>query len=464
MAAGAVAFSKYAWAQDNVGGFPTVRVPKGQRKFSSQAVEDLIATVQRGMKNKEMAWLFGNCFPNTLDTTVDFEMLNGRPDTYVITGDIDAMWLRDSSAQVYPYLPLCKKDPQLDLLIQGVINRQAKCIIKDPYANAFYKDENKISEWKSDITDMKPGVHEHKWEVDSLCYPIRLAYGYWKETGKTAPFDEQWKQAMRTIIKTFKAEQRKDGTSPYSFQRVTSWTADAVPMNGKGNPVKGNGLICSTFRPSDDATYFPYLIPSNFFALEAMRQLHELYIKAVPDTELAATAQQLDAEIKQGLIACAITYHHSFGNVLGFETNGYGSYSLMDDANIPSLLSIPYLLPEDSFLPWKEAVQNTRHYVLSNENPFYVKGKAAEGNGSPHTDKDYIWPLSVIMRGLTAQSDEELSKCLAMLQHSHGGKGFMHESFDKDDATKYTRSWFAWANTLFGELIWKTYRDKPGLL
>ena len=227
--------------------FPAVRIPEAKRKFKSPAVEKTIAQVQSSIGNKEIAWMFGNCFPNTLDTTVDFEVVNGRPDTYVITGDIDAMWLRDSSAQVYPYLPLMPEDPQLQQLIAGVINRQTKCILLDPYANAFYKDANKVSEWKSDLTDMKPGVHERKWEVDSLCYPIRLAYGYWKVSKDTVPFDDQWQKAIALTVQTFREQQRKDGQGPYHFQRRTETQTDTVAGRGYGNPGKPVGLIHSTF-------------------------------------------------------------------------------------------------------------------------------------------------------------------------------------------------------------------------
>ena len=203
LATAGILMSNYSfakWQSD----FPLVRTLESQRKFKSQAVEKLIAEIKNKIGNKEIAWLFENCFPNTLDTTVDFEIINGKPDTFVITGDIDAMWLRDSSAQVWPYLPLMKEDKNLQELIKGVINRQVKCILKDPYANAFYKDETKISEWKDDKTLMLPGVHERKWEIDSLCYPIRLAHGYWKETGDTSPFDAQWKEAMKLVVKTSK--------------------------------------------------------------------------------------------------------------------------------------------------------------------------------------------------------------------------------------------------------------------
>ncbi|HEV2452910.1 MAG TPA: glycoside hydrolase family 125 protein, partial [Verrucomicrobiae bacterium] len=184
--------------------FPVVRIPESQRKFRSPAVEKAIRDVQASIGNKELAWMFGNCFPNTLDTTVDFQMVDGKPDTYVITGDIDAMWLRDSSSQVWPYLPLMKDDPQLQQMIAGVIYRQTRCILLDPYANAFYKDPNKISPWKTDFTEMKPGVHERKWEIDSLCFPIRLAHGYWTTSGDTTPFDEKWREAVLLVLKTFR--------------------------------------------------------------------------------------------------------------------------------------------------------------------------------------------------------------------------------------------------------------------
>jgi meiotically up-regulated gene 157 (Mug157) protein len=442
--------------------FAVVRTLPGNRKFSSAAVEEIIAAVQKNAGNKEIAWMFGNCFPNTLDTTVDFTVTNGKPDTYVITGDIDAMWLRDSTAQVWPYIPLCHKDKALQQLIAGVINRQTKCILLDPYANAFYKDENKISEWKDDLTDMKPGIHERKWEIDSLCYPVRLAYGYWKETGDTAPFDENWKQAVRNILKTFKEQQRFTGKGPYSFQRTTAWATDGVPLSGYGYPAKPNGLICSTFRPSDDSTLFSYLIPSNFFAVEILGYLQQLCtLPAINEPKIAAEALALQTQVKAALQKHGIIQHPQFGKIIAFEVNGFGSFHFMDDANVPSLLSLPYL---GAFKASDPLYLNTRKVVLSENNPFFYKGKAAEGVGGPHTGADTIWPMSIILRGITSTSDAEISKCMSMIQSTHAGTGFIHESIHKDDATKFTRPWFAWANTLFGEFIWKVYRERKQLL
>src|SRR5450432_1604102 len=442
--------------------FPVVRVPYDKRKFHSKAVEAAIAAFQAKVSNRELGWLFENCFPNTLDTTVDFEMINNKPDTYVITGDIDAMWLRDSTAQVWPYLSLIKSDEKLQQLIAGVINRQSKCILKDPYANAFYKDENKISEWKhTDITEMKPGTHERKWEIDSLCYPIRLSHKYWQLTGDTTPFDNRWKETIALIVKTFKEQQRKNGEGPYTFQRNTAWATDGVPLGGYGYPVKPVGLICSMFRPSDDATIFPYLIPSNFFAVVPLKQAAAMISKIYKDSALANECLALATEVEKALLQYAIVQHPQLGKVYAYEVNAFGSYNLMDDANVPSLLSLPYL---DAKPVTDPVYQNTRKLILSDNNPFFFKGKAAEGIGGPHAGMDMIWPLSIIMRGLTSNDESEIKKCLTMLVASHAGTGFMHESFHKDDATKFSRKWFAWANTLFGELVLKTYHNKPALL
>ncbi len=270
-----------------------------------------------------------------------------RPHAIIVTvkeKNLDAMWLRDSSAQVWPYLQLCKEDQDLKQLIKGVINRQVKCILKDPYANAFYKDENKISEWKkSDITDMKPGIHERKWEIDSVCYPVRLAYGYWKQTGDASAFDDRWAEAMKLIVKTLKEQQRFNSKGPYSFQRRTAWATDGVPMAGYGYPANPNGLICSMFRPSDDATIYPYLIPSNFFAVVSLKQMAELLKTKGGRQDEIKEAMDLSKQVDDALKAHATVNNGAFAKIYAYETNGFGSYNLMDDANVPSLLSLPYL-------------------------------------------------------------------------------------------------------------------------
>lgn len=442
-------------------GFETKRPPVAERKFTSQAVEETIKRVKAKIADPELAWLFENCFPNTLDTTVDFETINGKPDTYVITGDIDAMWLRDSTAQVWPYLSLAKNDQHLQDMIRGVINRQVKCIHLDRYANAFYKDPSKVSEWKDDLTQMKPGIHERKWEIDSLCYPIRLAHGFWKTTGKADVFDTEWQKAIELTLQTFKEQQRKSGKGPYSFQRTTAWATDGVPLAGYGYPVKPVGLICSMFRPSDDATIYPFLVPSNYFAVVSLAQAAEMLNGIRQNNKLANDCLSLAKEIKSALDQYASIDTGRMGKILAYEVNGFGSFNLMDDANVPSLLSLPYL---NAITKTDPLYVSTRNFVLSDNNPFFFKGSAGEGIGGPHAGIDMIWPLSIIMRGLTSNDGEEVRYCLKVLKNSNAGTGFMHESFNKNDATNFTRKWFAWANTLFGELILHVEAGYPEIL
>lgn len=451
----------YLGAQTSKEIFPIVRIPKGKRNFESKQIESAIKEFQKNVNDKELGWLFNNCFPNTLDTTVTFSKPNGKPDTYVITGDIDAMWLRDSSAQVWPYMQFAGTDKRLKDLIAGVINRQTAYLLKDPYANAFYNNPTKKGEWTSDFTDMLSGVHERKYEIDSLCYPIRLAYNYWKTTADATPFDEDWQRAIKSTLKVFKDQQQKDGTNPYHFQRETSNGTDTRTLKGYGYPVKPVGLICSAFRPSDDATVFSFLIPSNFFAVVSLNQAAEMMLEIAGDLETSKKLKALSIEVDNALKEHAIIEHKKYGKIYAFEIDGFGNHLLMDDANVPSLLSLPYLDAIDVSDP---VYENTRKFVWSKDNPFFFKGKAAEGIGGPHVGMDMIWPMAITMRGLTSTNPQEIKECIQMLKNTHGGTGFMHESFHKDNPKNFSRSWFAWANTLFGELLWKTYNENPQLL
>jgi meiotically up-regulated gene 157 (Mug157) protein len=414
------------------------------------------------MQDPELAWLFENCYPNTLDTTVHFQRKNGLPDTFVITGDIDAMWLRDSSAQVWPYLRLAKDDPALREMLAGLINRQTQCILIDPYANAFMPEPTSapLSWAKDDITDKKPGVGERKWEIDSLCYPIRLAYGYWKCTSDTAPFDKAWREAMRTVVKTFREQQRKSSPGPYKFQRRSETPTETQFLGGYGNPTRPVGLIHSMFRPSDDACLYPLFIPANFFALKCLGWLQEMSVAVADDLALAYECDSLQREISAALTTYGRIATED-GDIWAYEVDGYGNKLFMDDANAPGLLSLAYL----GCCPISDPTYRlTRSRVLSAHNPYFFKGTAAEGIGGPHEGLRMIWPMSIIMRALTSSSDQEISACLLTLKRTHAGTGFMHESFDQDDPAHYTRSWFAWANTLFGELIVTLSETRPHLL
>ncbi len=441
--------------------FSSKRPIISERKFISSAVEDTIEKVKTVIQDEELAWMFENCFPNTLDTTIDFDIIDGKPDTFVITGDIDAMWLRDSTAQVWPYMPLISKDEKLKTLIRGLINRQVKCVLLDPYANAFYKDTTKISKWKSDITQMLPGIHERKWEIDSLCYVIRLANEYYQITKDASIFDEEWDNAMRLIVKTFKTEQRKNNESNYKFSRKTTSVIDSPPFEGTGRPIKPNGLICSMFRPSDDSTLYPFLIPSNIFAVLSLNQLATIYGNVLNENEFATICKELALEVDEAIQKYAVSEHLNFEKIYAYEVDGFGNKLFMDDANVPSLMSLAYL---GAHKTTDKLYQNTRKFLLSDHNPYFLKGKYAEGQASPHTGKSKIWPMGIILRAMTSTDDKEIIKCLKMLKATHANTGFMHEGFNKDNPQDYSRDWFAWANTLFGELILKIYKEHRELL
>ena len=426
------------------------------RLFRSVAVDAKIQEVCSQLTNPKLAWMFANCFPNTLDTTVHFgKDEDGNPRTFVYTGDIHAMWLRDSGAQVWPYVQLANEDPALKEMLAGVINCQFGLICIDPYANAF-NDGPTGTGWQTDRTQMNPNLHERKWEIDSDCYPIRLAYHYWKTTGDTSVFGDTWMTAVRRILQTFREQQRKDGHGPYTFQRRTEAQLDTKSNRGKGNPVRPVGLIASAFRPSDDATTFEFLIPSNFFAVSSLRKAAEILQTVNGEAALAAECRALADDVEAALKKYAVVRHPKYGRIYAFEVDGFGNALMMDDANVPSLLAMAYL---GDVSPRDKVYRNTRRFVWSEDNPYFFKGKAGEGIGGPHIGYDMIWPMSIMMRAFTSDDDAEIRDCLRMLLTTDAGTGFIHESFNKDDAGVYTRDWFAWQNTLFGELILKLISD-----
>lgn len=439
------------------------RPQPADRKFSSPAIETVISMMRSQIADPVLNRMFERCFPNTLDTTVFPGEVEGEPDTFVITGDIDAMWLRDSSAQVWPYLRFAKEDPRLARLLEGVVRRHARLILIDPYANAFTKtiSDPPLSWAVHDNTVMRPGVAERKWEVDSLCYTIRLAHGYWRATGNIDPFHAEWKTAAWKIVETFQVQQRIIGSGPYYFTRKSAAPTDTLALNGYGNPARPVGMIYSMFRPSDDACTYPLFVPANLFAIRSLMQLSELAGRAMRDANLVNACLKLANQVQQAIDTHGIINHPEFGKIWAYEVDGYGNVLMMDDANAPGLLSLPYL---DCVSVADPMYQRTRRFALSPSDPYFFRGKAAEGIGGPHVGLGQIWPLSIILRALTSTDDNEIVTCLQWLRDTTASTDFMHESFDKDDPRKFTRPWFAWANTLFGELILKIAEKRPALL
>ncbi len=390
--------------------------------------------------------LFTNCYTNTLNTTVK-PMGDGT--THVITGDIPAMWLRDSAAQLRPYLFLAKEDEEICELIAGLVRRQFQYICTDEYANAF-NDSASGACWEKDDPDQNPWVWERKFEVDSLCYPIQLAYLLWKNTGCTSQFNDLFINGAEKILQVFATEQYHEEKSAYRFVRNNGYFRDTLSRDGMGALTKpGIGLIWSGFRPSDDACTYGYLIPSNMFAVVALGYLKEIAEEIYHDQELADRAAALQEEVHEAIERFGKTFTEEFGTVYAYEADGYGMFNLMDDANVPSLLSMNYLgYPAD-----EETAVNTRKLLFSDANPYFFKGKAAQGIGSPHTPSGYVWHIAMAMEGLTTDDREEKRRILENMAATTAGKNMMHEGFCCEDDTKYTREWFSWANAMYSELF-----------
>lgn len=429
-----------------------------QRHYTSQAVEDVITRMRDKLPTPELVHLFTNCFPNNLDKAVVYEVgEDGLDDTFILTGDIEAMWLRDSGAQVWPYVALLGNDEPLQHLVRGVINRQLKCLIIDPYANAFNrKPFHGI--WQSDSTAMTDDLWERKWELDSPCYVLRLVHGYWQQTGDDdLVTGDLFLTALERVLNTFVEQQKWDGQhTSYMFMRRTPAMHDTMANYGWGAPVKPCGLISSAFRPSDDCTLLQFLVPSNFMAVDVLRKTSDMLSQVLPErSDLIERCDLIAAQVDTALAEHAIVHTEKYGDVYAFEVDGFGSCILGDDANVPSLLALPYLT---DIIDLDDTIyQNTRRMLLSEDNPYYFSGKAGAGIGSQHTGLDCIWPMSLIMQAMTSTDQEEIDRCVQTLATTHAGCWLMHESFHKDDPSNFTREWFAWANTLFGELLIKLY-------
>ncbi|NMM51947.1 glycoside hydrolase family 125 protein [Paenibacillus aquistagni] len=433
---------------------PKIDMPKFEMPA---AVKQVLAEAEKELAHRpKLLQLFKNCFPNTLETTTKL-MEDGT--TFVITGDIPAMWLRDSVEQVIHYVPFAKEDKELQRIIGGLIKRHMMYINLDPYANAFNETANDWHWDANDQTDMSAWVWERKYELDSLCFSIRLAYTYWKETGLTDIFDTNFKTAMRKIVDLWKVEQRHFEESPYRFNRENCPDIDTLRNDGMGMPVNYTGMTWSGFRPSDDACDFHYNIPSNMFAVVSLRQMQEIARYGFRDELFVAEMKKLEDEINHGIQLYGVVTHPKYGRIYAYETDGYGNFCLMDDAGTPSLIGIPYIGYVGSE---DEVYQNTRQFILSKDNPYYFEGKVAKGIGSPHTPDGYVWHMALSMQGLTASTDEEMVAMVNMLEATDADTGFMHEGFHSDDPTIFTRKWFAWSNSLFSQLVYKAM--KRGLL
>jgi uncharacterized protein len=357
--------------------------------------------------------------------------------TYVKTGDIPAEWLRDASVQVRPYLFFAKGDEQVDGLLRGTIARMGKYLQVNPYANAF---------------TLNYRTWEEKFELDSLAYPITLAWTYWKQTGDGSIFTGDLSLGFDKALDTMEREQDHPRNSKYAHPQL--------PQGGKGNPVAYTGMIWSGFRPSDDACTYNFLIPSEMMAVVALGDLEEIERDVYHNVIKAQRAKALRDEVQNGIQNYGVVFTPNYGYIYAYEVDGFGNKVLMDDANVPSLLSAPYLgyTKPSSFI-----YRNTRKFLLSKDNPTYYVGKLARGIGSQHTSENYVWPIAMLMQGFTASSDAERKDVLSQLLASDPGDHLLHESFNPDDPTKFTRADFGWPNALFSEYVMTTFEGVPPL-
>ena len=346
---------------------------------------------------------------------------------YVKTGDIPAEWLRDASAQARPYLFFAKDDSDTRGLLRAIIARMAKYLQVDPYANAFTIDYR---------------VWEQKFELDSLAYPVTLAWSYWKTTGDPSVFNDDYSKALDNILATLQREQDHPRNSRYAHKELAE--------SGKGRSVGYTGMIWTGFRPSDDACYYNFLIPSEMFAVVALGDMAEIERDVYHNVVKANQARALRDEVQRGIQTYGLVLVPKYGYIYAYEVDGLGHAILTDDANIPSLLSAPYLGYSQSNDRYYE---NTRRFLLSQDNPSFYQGQLARGIGSFHTPDHWIWPLALIVQGMTATNGNEKQDILSQLLASDPGDHLLHESFDPNDPKRFTRQDFGWPNALFSEFV-----------
>ena len=415
---------------------------------SSSHADGVLATIVDHVRDRlgeRIATVFDSCVRNTLDTTIS-PMPDGT--AFMVTGDIPAMWLRDSTAQLGPYLQLADQIPELADTIVAVLRRQLAYVAIDPYANAFNREPDGAGH-SDDVTELSPWVWERKYEVDSLCYPLALAFDLWAATGRTDHLDSQFAAAAYAALTLWRVEQDHDARSPYRFQRLDGPSSDTLVREGLGARTTPVGLTWSGFRPSDDATELGFNIPGNAFAVVVCRAIARIATEVLDDAELAAEATALGPEIDAAIHAHGVVDVEGIGRVLAYEVDGAGGHVLMDDANVPSLLSLPMLGWCDLDDPLYVA---TRQLLLSERNPYFTRGSHAAGIGSPHTPAGWVWPIALAVQGLTSNDPDERQYLLETLVRTEAGTDLMHESFDPDAPERFTRPWFSWANAMFCEL------------
>ncbi|KAK7753639.1 hypothetical protein SLS62_004497 [Diatrype stigma] len=453
-------------------------------KFNLSDIEAAIEGMRGVVKDPDLFRLFENAFPNTLDTTVSWKGYaddNSEEElTFVTTGDIIAMWLRDSANQLRSYKSFLTANESADSLaslFRGAINLQARYIIKNPYCNAFQAPtesglppENNDAA-KTDIVEPPYDtgfVFECKYELDSISAFLQLSSDYYEKTEDHDFFGKfQWVQAVETILNVTEgllvgtyADNGAINQSPFTFQRESNRASETLLNDGAGSPIRGGtGLVRSAFRPSDDSTIFQLFIPANMQFSSYLGKSAEI-MKGL-DEDLAKRMSDFAGSVRDAINTVGKVNHATFGEMYAYEVDGYGSSVLMDDANVPSLLSAPILDFVDVTDP---TYQNTRDFVLSKSNPYYNWGPVFSGIGGPHQGPGMAWPMSIITSLLTSDNDTEITAGLKSIVSTTDRLGLIHESINTFNQSDWTRQWFSWANGLFGEMLLGLKERKPHIL
>jgi len=376
---------------------------------------------------------------------------SGDSTLFVRTGDIPAMWIRDSTRQAMPLLS-ASRDLETYNLLAAISRQQCFYICIDPYANAFNPTPSQKEEGK-EFANQSSWVFERKYELDSLGAFLDLALQLATTSGKHEHLQGQFAEAVEKIIHVIGSEQNHDFNS-YRLMRPGNPPHDFLSHDGRGAPTGYTGMSWSAFRPSDDACLYGYNIPSNAYISVVLRQLSELPESAFPFHALKARARILSDEIRTGIDSFGVAEVDG-ENIWAYEVDGLGNQILMDDANVPSLLSLP-------LLGWCNAddslYQATRKFILSVKNPYFYQGKVAQGIGSIHTPPHRVWPIALAIEAMTSGSELEMQKTLHILENTDAGTGDMHESFDVDDPTKFSREWFSWADMTYLLLLMKSVK------
>ena len=435
------------------------------RTFRSAAVDKLIDQITDRMVDKDLARIFENAFPNTLDTTVRWHV-NGKEtkrkqssgrwegaQSFIVTGDINAEWLRDSTNQLAQYQVLAKKDRTIYDLILGAINTQAEFVTSSPYCNSFQPPPpsylSPSNNGQGDIVHpaYEPAfVFECKYELDSLAHFLSLSSQFYNHTGSTDFLTKRWFTAIETINTildeqsrgTFDSKTGSFAKNEYTFQRDTNVGTETLNLAGVGNPMNSQtGLIRSAFRPSDDATILPFFIPGNAMMSVELKRVGKMLLKE-GHTEVGEDLQARGETIERGIIEHGVVHHKKFGDVYAFEVDGYGSSIIMDDANLPSLLALPLLGFVDAN---DEVYRNTRKMILEKGgNPYFLTGRSFSGIGGPHIGPNHAWPMSLLVQVMTSNSDKEIQDTLALVKKSCA-LGLIHESVNVNSVRDYTREW-----------------------